>query len=112
MSDLMTVFWLVISDTCTKNDLQQKQTFIGNMPRYVIFNNTYSYNIISIQSFDINNGTWDTVDILYRLPERKLLGGSVHASHLDVTELELLWWNTIELIPALMSYAEEVISWL
>ena len=45
-----------------KIDLQ-KHTFIDNMSRYVIFDNTYPYSMISINSFDINNGSWDTIDI-------------------------------------------------
>ena len=41
----------------------QKYTFIENMPRYVIFNNAYPCSMISVQSFHINIGLSDTVDI-------------------------------------------------
>ena len=41
----------------------QKHTSIENTVRYVIFDNTYPYSMISIHLFDINNGSWDAVNL-------------------------------------------------
>ena len=42
----------------------QKHSFVENIPRYVIFSTTYPFSMISIQSFRIDNGLSDTVDII------------------------------------------------
>ena len=56
----------------------QEHAFVENMPRYVIFNNTYPYSMISIQWFDINNGSWHRMCIYFHmLPEQKLWIGCV-----------------------------------
>ena len=41
----------------------QKHILMEKMPRYVIFNNAYPCSMIVIQSFDINDVLWATVDI-------------------------------------------------